>query len=224
VRLSSLPAVLALSGAAVLSACGVTSPDLAPRPDGIQLAFFNPIGDQSLPEDNPLPPASAGTGVTVSSLQNVTHGFVSGWNADRRPVLMGVGPLNVATSFYLSFTITPTTAGLGVFLDSLTYTYASYEIGTTGTISLRTSADGFATTVDSKAWEGNLELVDLVFDASGVPFVTGPLEVRLYMHGLVGGWAGGGPDGFPVPTDWADLVSTAASGDGLRVFGNVHVR
>lgn len=109
-----------------------------------------------------------------------------------------------------------------MFLDSLTYTYASYIPGSTGTISLRTSADGFASTVDSKAWLGgdDVTFVDLVFNASSMPFVTGPLEVRLYMHDLVGGEIG--TPGLPDPVDWADLVSTEDGGDGLRVFGNVH--
>jgi len=188
----------------------------------IELAFFDPIGDQLVPEDTPLDPTSSGAGVTVSALENITYGLLSGNNTGRRPVVMGAGPLDIATSFYITFTITPTTQGLGVFLDSLTYTYASYNGGSTGTISLRTSADGFASTVDSKAWVGGnaVTFVDLVFDASSMPFVTGPLEVRFYMHDLVGGETG--IPGFPDPVDWADLVSTEDGGDGLRVFGNVH--
>lgn len=204
-------------------ACGDSSgPGRTPRPVAIELAFFDPIGDQLVPEDTPLDPTSSGAGVTVSALENITYGLLSGNNTGRRPVVMGAGPLDIATSFYITFTITPTTQGLGVFLDSLTYTYASYNGGSTGTISLRTSADGFASTVDSKAWVGGnaVTFVDLVFDASSMPFVTGPLEVRFYMHDLVGGETG--IPGFPDPVDWADLVSTEDGGDGLRVFGNVH--
>lgn len=216
-------AVLALSGGSFLLACGDGSgPGRTARPAGIELAFFDPIGDQFDPELNPLDPTSVGAGVGVSALENITYGLMSGSNTGRRPVVMGAGPLNVATSFYLTFIIDPATAGLGVFLDSLTYTYASYIAASTGTISLRTSADGFATTVDSKAWFGgnDIAFVDLVFDASSMPFVTGPLEVRLYMHDLVGGDTG--LTGFPDPVDWADLVSSEDGGDGLRVFGNVH--
>lgn len=216
-------AVVVLGAGPFLAACDSSSGTAPiPRPAPIELAFYDPIGDQAEPELTPLDPTSIGAGVDVSALENITHGLMSGTNTDRRPVVMGAGPLDVATSYYLTFTITPTTPNLGVFLTTLSYTYASYISGSTGTISLRTSADGFASTLDSKAWTGGSfpTVIPLVFDASSAAFVTGPLEVRLYMHDLVGGTAG--IPGFPDPVDWADLVSTALGGDGLRVSGNVH--
>lgn len=218
----------------VLAACGGGSDgsgsgsgddEEAVGPDFIELAHYDPLGAQIVPEDNPLAPAAVGAGVTASELENITHGFLSGANFDLRPVLMGVGVLDVDNSFYLSFTITPNDPALGVFIDSITYTYTSYSPLATGTISLRTSADGFATTVDSKAWIGNIVsrvdgFVALTFDASSIVVVQGPLEVRLYMHDLVGGDTFFGK-GFPNPVDWADLKSTADNGDGLRVLGRV---
>lgn len=200
---------------------------LVPRPDAIELVFYDPAGLQTNPELAPLPPTSAAVGVMASDLQNVTHGLASGTNTDRRPVLFGAGPLDVDDSFYIAFTLTPDTAELGVFLTTISYTYRSYADGATGTISLRTSADDFATTVDSQSWTGGSVnspsgIVPLTFDATTIPLVAGPLEIRLYMHDLVGGLHG--IDGFPDGVDWADLESTSGDpgGDGLRVNGNVH--
>jgi hypothetical protein len=216
--------LLPLAVLGVVSCNGDESTKPAARPAAVELVHYDPVGDQSDPEDHPLAAASVGVSVTASSLTNVTHGYLSGINDNRRPVLMGVGPLNVSTSFYLSFTLTPKDPSLGVFLTSLTYTYASYYAGATGTISLRTSADGFATTLDAKAWHGNEFPVALTFDADKLPVVAGPLEIRLYMHDLVGGdtFSSGLPGDFPNPVDWADLLSTAETGgDGLRVRGGV---
>jgi hypothetical protein len=186
----------------------------------IQLVQFDPLGIQANPESNPLAPAAVASGLDSSDLVNVTHGFLSGTNFDRRPVLIGEGPLDVDNSFYLTFTLTPTTPGAGIALTTIVYTYRSYVPGSSGTISLRTSADGFASTVDSKPVVGDTLLGALTFDASHVPVVPGPLEIRLYMHDLLNGEAEGG--GFPDFVDWADLVSTnAQDGEGLRVNGAI---
>ncbi|MFK7998575.1 MAG: calcium-binding EGF-like domain-containing protein [Polyangiales bacterium] len=184
------------------------------NPEG-QLAFYDPLGSQG--GLSALPPSASDPRVVASDLQSESYGAASGFgNNNRKPVLMSSGPLDLSTSFYVTVTVTPSAAMDSIALSRVTYFYASYQTGATGTISARTSADGFATTVDSVAWTGaSAELVS--FDLSSVPVTNGALEVRLYMHDLVSGDGGG-----PAFTDWADLVSTAMmAGDGMRVFGRI---
>ena len=91
------------------------------------------------------------------------------------------------------------------------------ERGSTGTISLRTSSDAFATTVATAQTLGAADkvAVPLSFDTSKLPATTAPLEVRLYMHDLKF------PEGTSPGKEWACLRSTKDGGDGLRVSGDV---
>lgn len=174
-----------------------------------ELAFYDPLGPQG--GTAPLPVSASDPGIIASALEGESYGAVSGFgNTNRKPVLMSSGALDVATSYYVTVTLTPSAGTDAIALSRITYFYSSYERGATGTISARTSADGFATTIDSVAWTGaTAELVS--FDMSSVPPTGDALEVRLYMHDLTG-----------VGRGWADLVSTAGTvGDGMRVFGRV---
>jgi hypothetical protein len=172
-----------------------------------ELAFYDPIGSQV--PSNPLPVTTSDPRIIASQFENMTFGTGSGTNNNRRPVLMTMGALDPATTFYVTVTLAPVGTDL-IALSRITYDYASYRSGATGTISVRTSADGFAATVDSVAWTGATR--DLVsFDMRSVPPSADPMELRLYMHDLL---TVGGPSG-----DWADLVSTSSTGDGMRVFG-----
>lgn len=174
-----------------------------------ELAFYNPLGPQG--GTSALPVTDFDPRIVASAFECESNGAASGFsNTNRKPVLMSAGPLDPDTSFYVTLTLTPSAGTDAIALSRVTYFYASYESGATGTISARTSADGFATTVDSVAWTGaTAELVS--FDMSSVPVSGGALEVRLYMHDRAG-----------TSRDWADLVSTfMARGDGMRVFGRV---
>jgi hypothetical protein len=126
---------------------------------------------------------------------------------------MMAGALDAAATFHVTVTLTPGATD-AIALSRITYSYASYARGATGTISVRTSADGFAATVDSVPWTGSTGTL-VSFDLSSVPPVAEPLEVRLYMHDLLAA------DGGISIRDWADLVSTSSTGDGMRMFGRV---
>ena len=182
----------------------------------VQLVFYNPLGPQNSPESNPLPASSVGAGLSATALSNVTHGYSAGSNTDVRPTLMTVGPLDTATTFYVSLTLSAA-PDFELALSRLDYTYKSYAPGT-GTISVRSSADDFGQTLDAQPWVG-ASRATLSFDLSALSHTPGPLELRLYMHDLVTSQACGG--GAPALCDWADLVSTARGGDGLRVWGRV---
>ncbi|MCC7109912.1 MAG: hypothetical protein IT382_11525, partial [Deltaproteobacteria bacterium] len=185
------------------------------EPD-VQLVFYDPLGPQNSPESNPLPASSVGAGLSATALSNVTHGYSAGSNTDVRPTLMTVGPLDTATTFYVSLTLSAA-PGFELDLSRLNYTYRGYSTGT-GTISVRSSADAFAQTVAEQPWTGSHNAT-LSFDLSALAQTTGPVELRLYMHDLATTRECGG--GAPERCEWADLVSTASNGDGLRVWGRV---
>ena len=187
---------------------GETCEDFVPESE---LAFYNPLGTQAMPEENPLSPSASDSRVSASALTNETFGAPSGTNTNRRPVLMSAGSLDPDASFHLSLTLTPNISSDAIALSTLTYSYRSYEDGATGTLSVRTSADGFASTVSTVDWTGATR-ANVSFDLSGVGPTSGPLELRIYMHDLEG-----------TERDWADLLSTSGGGggDGMRIFGRV---
>ncbi|MHB8448706.1 MAG: hypothetical protein ACYC7G_01265 [Rudaea sp.] len=162
---------------------------------GQALVQYNPTGSQQ--STTPLSPTAVSSLVTASTLVQSTPG--AWFNTNVWPVPTS-GPFNIGV--YTSFTIQPT-AGNQLNLASLSYDAESY-FNSNITLHLRSSLDGFASDIGAvNSTFNGTRTWNATFNLSALPRnITSPVEFRLY------------PDNTGA-ADFADLVSTAAGGNGL---------
>jgi len=124
----------------------------------------------------------------------------------------GMGGFTSLPAQFTSFTLTPD-AGMLLSVDTITYDYASYgqaEAGSGYLVTIRTSADGFATDLASAST--SVTSARLTLDTSALGTLTSATEFRVYAAAID---ANGG-------NRWFDLVgSDVATDAGLIVDGTV---
>lgn len=162
---------------------------------GQALVQYNPTGSQQ--STSSLSPSIVSSSITASNLVQSTPGVWSNTNVWPVPTS---GPFN--TGVYTSFTVQPL-AGNQLNLASLSYDAESY-FNSNITLHLRSSLDGFASDIGTaNSTSTGQRLWNATFNLSALPRnITASVEFRLY------------PDNTGT-SDFADLVSTAAGGNGL---------
>jgi len=172
---------------------------------GDLLVQYNPTGSHN--SGAPVPPSLVAPNVTASSLQEV--GLETTWNnTDALPVGRIATSATADLSQYLTFTV-QSAAGQPITFTGLSYDKQSYLGAGPTHASIRSSLDSFGTdivvvNVNPAGFQS------LNFDLRAVPVASAPVTFRIYFYGA------------PTFTDWADLVSSARAGNGLRVNGNVN--
>jgi hypothetical protein len=172
---------------------------------GDLLVQYNPAGSHN--SGAPVAPSLVAPNVTASSLQEV--GLETTWNnTDTLPVGRIATSATPDLGQYLTFTV-ESAAGHPVTFTGLSYDKQSYLGAGPTHASVRSSLDSFSTdvvvvNVNPAGFES------LNFDLSAVPVSSAPVTFRIYFYGA------------PAFTDWADLVSSARAGNGLRVNGSVN--
>jgi hypothetical protein len=171
---------------------------------GTLLVQYNPTGPQT--SATPVPPAVVAPGVTASSLQEI--GFETTWNnTDALPIGRITTSATVDPTVYLTFTVQAGN-GQSITFTNLSFDKQSYLNAGPSHASIRSSLDSYGAdiavvTVNPAGFQS------LNFDLSTLPPASAPVTFRIYLYGA------------PSFTDWADLVGTAKSGNGLRVNGMV---
>ena len=172
---------------------------------GDLLVQYNPTGTHN--SGAPVAPSLVAPNVTASSLQEV--GLETTWNnTDTLPVGRIAMSASADLSQYLTFTV-ESAAGQPITFKGLSYDKQSYLGAGPTHASVRSSLDSFSTdivvvNVNPAGFQS------LNFDLSAVPVASAPVTFRIYFYGA------------PAFTDWADLVSSARTGNGLRVNGTVN--
>jgi hypothetical protein len=167
------------------------------------LAQYDPTGPQL--SGTAIAPAVTAAGVTASTLSQT--GLENFWsNASVWPVGRVSSSPTIVLGEYLSFTVN---AGANFDFTSLQYDKRSYFGTGAQQASVRSSLDGFAADIDVLAVNPGGDQ-SLSFDLSSLALASGPVGFRIYFY-----------DAVVDRSDWDDLVSTAASGNGLRLNGQL---
>ena len=168
------------------------------------IAEFNPAGESAVAD---ISGASALTSVTLSSLSS--EGFSDVYWSDVW-ALGWSGGVSIDPSQYISFSVTPSEAGMAIAAEVLQATFYSLVSGTTEFV-LRTSQDHFQADVDVQSISGNQIGGLLVFDLSSLDLLEEVTEFRLFSRG--------GGAGFRYLT--GDGWSYGEQGQGLSVTGRL---
>lgn len=164
---------------------------------------YNPTGGQRSGAAVAASTLGAGA-VSATSLSQT--GFENFWNNTN---VLPVGRISSSTSIvlgeYLSFSVV---LGSTIDFTTLLYDKRSYLGGGPTAASIRSSLDAFAVDIDTLAVnpEGNQSLS---FNLGSMAQTSGQVDFRLYFYAAPSN-----------RSDWADLVSTAAGGNGLRLNGD----
>jgi hypothetical protein len=151
-------------------------------------------------------PSLVAQNVTASSLQEV--GLETTWNnTDDLPVGRITTSPSANLAQYLTFTVQ--SAGPPITFKSLSYDKQSYLGAGPTHASIRSSLDSFG--ADIAVVSVNPDgFQSLSFDLSAMSAASSPVTFRIYFYGA------------PTFTDWADLVSDAKAGNGLRLNGTLN--
>jgi hypothetical protein len=159
---------------------------------------YNPTGPQA--SVAPVPVFFAAPGVSASGLSQV--GYSPFGNNNVWPVGYISSSPTIVAGEYVTFNAS---FPAGTDLANLAYDKYSYFANGPTQASIRSSLDGFSADISTIAVNPAAGQT-LKFDLSSLPTLAGNVAFRIYFWGAPA-----------APNDWADLVSTAAGGNGLVV-------
>lgn len=195
-RASTMPSLFAM----VLSGLAMVAGGAA---NAALVVQYDPTGAQT--SGVAVAASVIGAGVTSATSLSQT-GFENFWNnTDVLPVGRISSSPSIVLSEYLSFSVV-----LGSTFDftTLLYDKRSYNGAGPTAASVRSSLDAFAADIDVLAVNGGGDQ-SLSFNLGSMAQTSGQVDFRLYFYGSASD-----------RTDWADLVSTARGGNGLRLNGD----